>query len=562
MSQISRARRLLLASLLIALCFSCAAPDYDVIIRGGDVYDGTGSPARQVDVGIRGDRIAALGGLDGSTATTVIDASGKAVAPGFINMLSWSNESLIADGDSQGEIREGVTTQALGEGHSMGPLSERMRQGLIEQQGDIRYDVEWTTLAEYLEHLEARGVSQNVASFIGAATVREYVVGKSDRRATAAELDAMRDLVRAEMERGALGVASSLIYAPGSYADTEELIAIASEAAKHGGMYISHLRSEGNAFVEAADEFLRICREAGCRGEIYHLKAAGQANWDKLDVVVDRVEKARAQGMEITADIYTYTAGATGLTASIPLWARDGGTKAMRARFRDPATRERILVEMTTPTDAWENLYLAAGSADRVIVTGFKKDALKSLQGKTLAEIAEERSQPPHEVILELMLEDESRVEAVYFLMSEENVRKKIRLPWVSLCSDSASQAPKGVFLKSSTHPRAYGSFARLLGKYTRDEGVIPLREAIRKMTSLPARTLRLEDRGRLAADFAADIVVFDPETIADRATYEEPHQYAVGMEWVIVNGEVVLAAGEHTGARPGRALWGPGRVE
>jgi N-acyl-D-amino-acid deacylase len=532
---------------------------YDVIIRGGDVYDGSGAPARRADVGIRGDRIAWIGDLQGAGARVVIDASGKAVAPGFINMLSWSNASLLADGRSQGEVRQGVTTQILGEGHSMGPLNPAMKARVRADQGDIRYDIEWTTLREYLDHLERRGVSQNVASFIGAATLREYAVGEEDRPASPEELDLMRRLVREEMAAGALGIASSLIYAPGSFASTEELIEISRAAGEHGGMYISHLRSEGNALIEAVEEFLRICREAGVPGEIYHLKAAGGENWHKLERVFALVEEARAEGLRITADIYTYTAGATGLDASIPLWARAGGAEKMRERFRDPALRARIAKEIVTPSDEWENLYLAAGDPDRIILTGFKSEALKPLQGKTLGAVARERGKEAPEVIMDLMAEDESRVGTVYFLMSEENLRKKIEKPWVSLCSDSASMAPEGVFLKSSCHPRAYGSFARLLGKYVREEKVIPLAEAIRKLTSLPAATVGLDRRGRLVAGHFADLVVFDPETIADRATYEEPHQYAVGVSHVLVNGRLVLAGGEHTGATPGRALRGPG---
>ena len=556
-----RAARAARAAGTLALCVALAAcgERYDIVIRGGEVYDGSGAPARRVDIGVRGDRIAAIGELSEARAARSIDARGLAVAPGFINVLSWSNVSLIHDGESEGEIRQGVTTQVLGEGHSMGPLDDAMRREMIASQGDIRYEVPWTTLREYLDHLEARGVSQNVASFIGAATIREHVLGPVDRQATPDELARMQELVRQEMRAGALGVASSLIYAPGFYATTDELIALARASAEHGGLYASHLRSEGNSFLEALEEFVTICREAHSRGEVYHLKAAGQANWPKLDQAIARIEAARAEGLAITADIYTYTAGATGLDAAVPPWAQDGNDDAMRARFVDPELRPRILREIATPTDAWENLYLAAGSPDAVLLTGFRNPALKPLQGKTLGEVARERGKSPEETILDLMCEDRSRVNTVYFLMSEENVAKKVRLPWVSICSDSASMAPEGLFLASSTHPRAYGSFARLLGKYVRDEKVIPLADAIRKMTSLPAQTLRLERRGEIREGFFADLVVFDPSTIADRATYEAPHQYAVGVRDVVVNGVPVLAGGEHTGAKPGRALRGPG---
>jgi N-acyl-D-amino-acid deacylase len=540
--------------LIVSLGAAACRQRYDVIIRGGEVHDGTGAAPRPADIGIRGDRIVRIGKLAGP-AELEIDARGLAVAPGFINVLSWSNESLIADGRSQGEVRQGVTTQVLGEGHSMGPLTEEMRKRMVEGQRDIRYAVEWTTLAGYLEHLEQKGIAQNVASFIGAATLRECAIGLEDREPSAAELELMRRLAGEEMRAGALGIASSLIYAPGSYARTAELVELAKVAAEHGGMYISHLRSEGDRLIEAVEELLEISLRAGIRAEIYHLKAAGEGNWSKMDRVIEMVEEARSAGLEITADMYTYTAGATGLDACIPLWARDGGPEAMRRRFRDPETRRRIAQEILTPSPEWENLLLAAGSAERVLLTGFKKEELKRLQGKTLAEAARLRGRDVPETIMDLMLEDESRVGAVYFMMSEENVRKQLALPWVSFGSDSASMAVEGVFLKSSTHPRAYGNFARLLGKYVREEKVIPLAEAIRRLTDLPARNLRLEGRGRLEEGFFADIAVFDPETIADRATYENPHQYAVGVRHVLVNGTPVLRDGEPTGALPGRAL-------
>ena len=560
------------ALLVLALVIACSGlasgqraqsqSTFDVIIKNGTVYDGTGNRARRVDVGIKEDRIAAVGNLRNARAKTTIDARGLAVAPGFINMLSWSTESLIADGRSQGELRQGVTTQIMGEGWSMGPLNERLKKQVVAEQDDIKFDIEWTTLAEYLKYLEKRGVSQNVASFVGATTIRQYVLGDADVQPTPAQLQEMRELVRQAMEEGALGVGSSLIYAPAFYARTEELIELCKVAARYKGKYISHLRSEGNEWVKAVEELIRISREAGLPAEIYHIKAAGQSNWDKVDRVIALINGARRSGLKITADMYMYTAGATGLNASLPPWAMDGGYEALFKRLEDPATRQKIAAEVRVPSDKWENLYLAAGSADRVLLVGFKSDKLKPLTGKTLAEVAKMRGKDPVETIMDLILEDRSRVGTVYFLMAEENLKKELRQPWVSLGSDGASMAPEGVFLKSSTHPRAYGNFARLLGKYVRDEKVISLTEAVRRLTSLPATNLGLDRRGFIRTGMFADVVVFDPQTIADRATFENPHQYSVGMKHVFVNGVHVLKDGEHTGAKPGRALWGPGKVK
>ena len=540
---------------------ACAPPErFDVLIRHGTVYDGTGAPGVRADVGIRGDRIAAVGDLSAAEAPAVVDATGLAVAPGFINMLSWATESLLVDGRSQGDIRQGVTTEIFGEGGSMGPLTSEMKRRRIEQQGDIQYDITWTTLAEYLQELERRGVAPNVASFVGATTIREHVVGLEDRAPTPDELDRMRALVRREMEAGALGIGSSLIYAPAFYASTEELIELCKVAAEYRGKYISHMRSEGNRLIEALDELLRVAREARIPAEIYHLKAAGQANWNKLDEVVAKVEAARAEGLTITADMYTYTAGATGLDAAMPPWVLDGGYEALFERLRDPATRRRIATAIVTPTTEWENLYLAAGSPDRVLLTEFKNEALKPLTGKTLAEVAAMRNQPPEQVIMDLVLEDQTRVGTVYFMMSEDNVKKQIRLPWVSFGSDAASMAPEPPFSASSTHPRAYGNFARLLGKYVREEQVIVLEEAVHRLSGLPAANLELDHRGLLQPGMFADVVAFDPATIADTATFEAPHQYAVGMRHVFVNGTQVLRDGEHTGETPGRAIWGVGK--
>ena len=549
------------ALVLLSLVTASSQPAaFDVLIRGGTVYDGTGAPGRRADVALRGDRIAAVGALEGATAATVVDASGLAVAPGFINMLSWSTESLLVDGRSQGEIRQGVTTEIFGEGASMGPLTPAMKQRIVKEQGDLKYDITWTTLSEYLKDLERRGVAPNVASFIGAATIREYVVGLDDRAPTPEELERMRVLVRQEMEAGALGIGSSLIYAPGFYAKTGELIELCKAAAPYRGKYITHMRSEGNRLEESVDEVLRIAREAGVPAEIYHLKAAGRANWAKMDRVLKTINGARAQGLRITADMYTYTAGATGLDAAMPPWVLDGGWDAAFRRLRDPQQRAKIAAAIRTPTSDWENLYLAAGSPERVLLVGFKSDALKPLTGKTLAQVAAMRGKSAEETIMDLVAEDESRVATIYFLMSDENVAKQMRQPWISFGSDAESMAPEPPFTKSSTHPRAYGNFARLLGKYVREDKVLTLDDAVYRLTGLPAANLELDRRGFLREGMFGDVVVFDPATIADRATFDNPHQYAAGMRHVFVNGVQVLKDGEHTGAKPGRALWGPGK--
>jgi N-acyl-D-amino-acid deacylase len=559
-------KRALALSLLLLLPGLAPAqslpPIFDVVIRNGTVYDGTGGAPVKADIGIRADKIAVIGDLSFSRARTLIDAKGMAVAPGFINMLSWSTESLLADGRSQSEVRQGVTTQIMGEGWSMGPQNAEMKKLNVAEQGDIKYDIEWTTLAEYLNYLEKRGVSQNVASFVGATTIRMHVVGLEDKPPTPAQLNQMRALVRNEMENGALGIGSSLIYAPAFYAKTEELIELCKEAAKYNGKYITHMRSEGNTLFEAVEEVLRISREAKIPAEIYHLKVAGQSNWNKVDRLIAMINDARASGLKITADMYMYPAGATGLTASIPPWAMAGGYEALFKRLEDPATRQKIATEARTPTTEWENLYLAAGSPERILLIGFKSEKLKPLTGKSLAEVAKMRGKDPVDTIMDLMLEDRSRVDTVYFLMSEENIKKQLAQPWVSLGSDESSTAPEGVFLKSSQHPRAYGNFARLLGHYVRQEKVMSLSEAIRRLTGLPATNLELDARGFLKVGMYADVVVFDPEKIADRATFDKPQQYAVGVHHVFVNGVQVLKDGEHTGAKPGKAIWGPGKVK
>ncbi|HEX7185942.1 MAG TPA: D-aminoacylase [Thermoanaerobaculia bacterium] len=548
----------LLGLAVIASAAQKEAEEHDLILRGGTIYDGSGGKPFTGDVAVRGDRIVKVGSLGGAKGKTEVDARGMAVAPGFVNMLSWATDSLIVDGRAQSDIRQGVTLEVMGEGWSMGPLTEAMKKEAKEQQGDIKYDITWTTLAEYLDQLVARGIAPNVASFVGATTVRVHELGYEDRPPKPEELQRMRTLVRQAMEEGALGLGSSLIYAPAFYAKTDELVALAEEAGKHGGMYISHMRSEGNRLLEAVDELIEISRRGKLPAEIYHLKAAGRQNWGKLNDVIKKVEQARASGLRITTDMYTYTAGATGLDAAMPPWVQEGGLKAWQERLKDPATRERVKKEMSTPTDQWENLYLAAG-AEQVLLVGFKNDALKPLTGKSLAEVAKMRGKSPEETAMDLVIEDDSRVGTIYFLMSEDNVRRQIALPWMSFGSDAEAPATEGVFLKSNTHPRAYGNFARLLGRYVRDEKVIPLEEAVRKLTSLPAENLKIRERGRLKEGYFADLVVFDPAKVQDHATFEKPHQYSTGVRHVFVNGIQVLKDGEPTGAKAGRVVRGPG---
>jgi N-acyl-D-amino-acid deacylase len=550
----------LILALTVVSFAQSSQQQFDVIIRGGTVYDGTGRAPVKADVGLKGDRIAAVGNLSRATAPTIIDAKGLAVAPGFINMLSHSETAWFVDSRSMSELLQGVTTQIFGEG-SMGPLNDEMKKRRRESQGDLKYDIEWTTLAEYLTKLEKRGMSQNVASFIGAATIREYVIGLENKPPTPEQLDQMRELVRREMEAGALGITTALIYPPAFFAKTEELIELCKVAAKYKGKYTAHMRSEGAQLIEAVQETMRISREAGLPVHIYHLKASGEVNWPKMDLVIKMIEDARKQGMKITADMYTYPAGGTGLDASLPPWVFDGGREAAYKRLQDPATRQKIAEAVRTPSNDWENLYLLAGSPDRLVLAGFRNDSLKPLTGKTLGDVAKMRGKDPVETIMDLLLEDRSRIGTIYFMMSEDNIRKQIRLPWVSFGSDAASIVNEGVFLKSAAHPRAYGNFARLLGKYVRDEKVISLTEAVRRLTSLPATNLGLKDRGLLKSGMFADVVIFDPQTVADRATFENPHQYSVGVRDVFVNGQHVLKNGQHTGAKPGRALWGPGKI-
>ena len=544
----------------LAWSSGCSTPiEYDVLIRNGTIYDGSGSAPVVADLAIQGDSIAAIGDLANARGQTEVDAHGLAVSPGFINMMSWANESLIEDGRSQSDIRQGVTLEVMGEGNSMGPLNEEMTREMVARQSDIRYAVEWTTLGGYVEFLEQHGISPNVASFIGAATPRKHVIGYNDRAPTPEELKQMQDLVRQAMEEGAVGIASSLIYPPGSFAETDELIALAQAAAEYGGLYASHMRSEGTQLLEAIDELLTIARKAKIRAEVYHLKASGHTNWGKFDDAIAKIEQAQADGLEITADVYTYPAGSTGLLSSMPPWVQEGGFEEALKRLQDPAKRKRIRREMNQESPDWANLYVGAGSPQGILLVGFKNEKLKPLTGKTLAEVADMRGTPPDQTAMDLIVEDGSRINTVYFSQSEDNLRKKLVLPWVSFCSDSASLAAEGVFLRSSTHPRAYGSFARLLGKYVREEELLSLEEAIRKLTNLPATALRLDRRGLLKKGYFADVVVFDPETIQDHATFEKPHQYATGVVHVFVNGGHVLKDGEHTGATPGQFVRGPG---
>ncbi|MDE0966760.1 MAG: D-aminoacylase [Flavobacteriaceae bacterium] len=555
-------KNLIYISLGLSLMFSCSTTtkNYDVLIKNGTITDGSGNPAYLGSVGINADTIAAVGKLN-ATGTLEIDATGLIVAPGFINVLSWATESLIEDGRSQGDIMQGVTLEVFGEGWSMGPLNENLKKKLKlpTAQGDIKYEVDWNTLDEYLQSLIKRGVSPNVASFIGATTVRINHIGYENRAPTDEELASMEEMVRQAMEDGALGVGSSLIYAPAFYSTTEELIALCKVASEYNGLYISHMRSEGNRLLQSIDELMRIADEADIRAEIYHLKMAGKENWSKYDEVVKKIDSARTAGLSITTNMYTYVAGATGLDASMPPWVQEGGYEKWAERLQDSEIRQRVLEEMTTPTDKWENLMYDAGTSDNLLLIGFENDSLRHYTGKTLTEVAKIHGKSPEETAIDLVIADGSRVGTVYFLMSEENVKKQIALPYMSFGSDAASMTPEGVFLNSSDHPRAYGNFSRLLGKYVRDEQIISIEEAVRKLTSLPASNLKIKKRGSLTKGYFADLAIFNPETIQDHATFVEPHQLSTGMIHVFVNGEQVLKDGVHTGATPGRVVRGPG---
>ena len=553
-------------NIIISFCISLLVfiscsnqKEYDTIIRNGMIYDGNGGDPYKADIGIKNDTLAFIGDLSNASAKNDIDAKGNAVATGFINMLSWATETLIEDGRSQSDIRQGVTLEVMGEGWSMGPLNEKLKKQEQEGQGDIKFNIEWNTLGEYLNFLEKKGVSCNVSSFVGATTIRMNVIGEDNRDPTPAEMEAMKLLVKQAMEEGAMGVGTSLIYPPAFFAKTNELVELCKVASQYGGMYISHMRSEGDKIHEAVEELITIAKDANIHAEIYHLKAAGKDNWGKMDSVIRRVERARAEGLNVTADMYAYIAGGTGLTATMPPSLQDGGFGKLRERLQDPAVRKQIKKEMNSKTDQWENFFYAVGNPEKILVVGFKQDSLKKYIGKSLAEVANIRGTSPEETAMDLIVQDSTRVECIYFLMTEENLKKQMVIPWVSFQSDAGSYTNEGVFLKSNPHPRAYGNFARVLGKYVREEKVISLQEAVRKLSNLPARNLKIQKRGELKVGHFADVVIFDPEKIKDNATFEKPHQYAEGMLHVFVNGIQVLKDGEHTGAKPGRFVKGPG---
>lgn len=552
--------KLICLLILTALLTACGSKKYDTIIRNGLVYDGNGTAPFKADIGVKNDTIAFIGDLSKESASNEVDARGMAVSPGFINMLSWAPVSLIEDGRSQGDIRQGVTLEVFGEGESMGPLNAKMKADMQKDQSLIKYDVAWNTLGEYMQWMEKKGISTNIASFVGATTIRTNVIGEDNRDPTPAEMERMKDLVKQAMEEGALGVGTSLIYPPAFFAKTQELIELCKAAAPYGGGYISHMRSEGNKLAEAVEELITIAKEAGVHGEIYHLKAAGIGNWGKMDSVIRRVERARKEGIDIAANMYTYTAGATGMTAAFPPSLQDGGFGKLWQRLQDPQTREAMKKAMKTNTPDWENLYYGAGSADKVLLLGFRRDSLFKYAGKSLAEVAKHRNTTPEDAAIDLIIQDSSRVEVAYFLMSEENVRKQVALPWVSFGSDAASMATEGKFIKQSSHPRAYGNFARVIGQYVREEKILPLELAIHKLAKVAATNLHIQKRGELKVGNYADILIFDPAKVKDKATYENPHQYAEGMQHVWVNGVQVLKEGEHTGAKPGRFVKGGGK--
>jgi N-acyl-D-amino-acid deacylase len=539
----------------LAAAPASAADAYDVLISGGTIYDGSGAAPFTGDVALRGDRIVYVGPHAPGSARERVDASGKAVAPGFVNMLAHPEESLLIDGRALSDLRQGVTLEVLGE-DSMGPLTPEMQKLMLQRQGDIHYPVDWTTLGEYLQKLERRGIAPNIASYVGAGTVRTNVLGERDVQPTAAQLAQMRALVHQAMQEGAVGVTTALIYSPNQYAKTPELIELASEAARCGGIYSAHMRSEGDRLLEAVQETVTIARASGAPAEIYHLKVAGKRNWNKIDGLIAAIESARASGVRLTADMYVYTAGATGLDAGMPPWVQDGGLEAWIARLKDPAQRARVLADMRDPKPQWENLLAAAGPSGTLLLA-FKNPKLKPLTGKTLEEVARMRGVSAQDAAIDLVIEDGSRVGVAYFLMSEENVRREVVLPWVSFDSDEQAPAPEGVFLKSNSHPRAYGNFARVLALYVRQNKDLTLQAAIRKLSALPAQTLFLPDRGTLTVGKAADIVMFDPATIQDHATFEHPAQLATGVEDVWVNGVRALRHGEATGAASGRVVHG-----
>jgi N-acyl-D-amino-acid deacylase len=552
-------RKILIVTTCCALLFACKTPTkYDTIIRNGMIYDGNGGEPYKADIAINADTIVAIGDLKDAKATHETDAKGMAVAPGFINMMGHSEEALIQDGRSQSDLRQGVTTEIFGE-FSMGPYNAKMKKQQQDGQGDIKYKVEWNTLGEYMNFLQKKGISCNIASFVGTGVVRQYILGEDNKAPTPIQLDSMKLLVGQAMQEGALGVTNALIYPPDFFAKTDELIALSKEAAKYGGTYTSHMRSEGNKLLEAVEELITISKEANIPAEIFHLKAAGKNNWGKMDSVIKRVEKARAEGMDITADMYTYLAGATGMTSAFPPTLQDGGFGKLWQRLHDPVIRKQMIKAMNTDATDWENLYYGANGPENILLLAFKQDSLKKYTGKSLAEVAKLLNKTPEETAMDLIIQDSTRVGVAYFLMNEDNVKKQVALPWVSFGSDEASYTTEGVFLKSNAHPRAYGNFARVLGKYSRDEKVVALKDAIKKLANVPAKHLKLLKRGELKAGNYADIIIFDPATVADHSTFDKPHQYSTGVTDVFVNGVQVLKDGEHTNAKPGIFVKGPG---
>lgn len=541
--------RVFFSFLVFILLFSCESKTtYDIVLQNGQLYDGDGDKPYFGDIGINADTIAFIGEANSLQGKEIVALNGLAVAPGFINMLSWANVTLLEDGRSQSDIRQGVTLEVMGEGRSMGPLNPSMKANMQNDQGDIKFDVAWTTLGEYLQHLEDKGVSTNVASFVGNGTLRTHVIGFDNRPATTAEMEEMKQLTKQAMEQGAVGISSSLLYAPSMYASTEELVQLAKVASEYDGMYISHIRNEGDRLLESLDELIQIAKEANVRAEVYHLKASSKQNWAKLDAAIAKIDSARNAGLQVTADIYTYNASSTGLHVQLPDWARENGVAAMLNRLADPKNREQAIAELEF-----------RNGPETILLVGFKTEEMRKYSGKYLHEVAQEWGKSPQETLVDLLLQDQSRVQVVYFSMDEENIKKKVALPWVSFCSDAGSYTNEGVFIKQMTHPRSYGSFIRVLGKFARDEGVISLEEGIRKLTSLPADNLKLKNRGRLQPGNYADIVVFDPKKVNDKATFTAPHQYAEGVIHVFVNGGQVLKDGEHTGVTPGRFVKGPG---
>ncbi len=531
---------------LASLCVSIAIPafpqQYDVIIRSGNVYNGLGTKPVVTDIGIKKDTIAFIGDLSNSKALKEIDAKGLEVAPGFINMLSWSETHLLKDGRQMSDIKQGVTLEVLGEGLSAGPRKPRAK------------DKRWLTLGQFFTYLENKGVSTNFASFVGATTVRLYVLDQVDRKPNTQELTQMKNLVGQAMREGAMGLGSSLIYAPATFAATEELVELSKVASSYGGMYITHMRSESDFIYQGLNETFRIAKEANIPAEIFHLKINHERNWKKIDTVLNKIDSARKAGLKITADMYPYNASGTSLTARLPAWIQEGGAKEMRKRLVDPVSRKRVLYEL--------KMGIPSKNSDPkdVMLLGFKKDSLNKLyRGKRLDEVARLHGKDADETMLDLLVADKTSIPAIFFLMSEENMKRMLKLPYVSICSDAAAYAAEPPDIEDGIHPRAYGSFAKFLSDYVREQNILTLEDAIRRMTSLPASNLKLKKRGQITTGYFADVVIFDKDKIDDKATYEQPHQYAEGMIHVFVNGVQVLKDGNHTGARPGRALRGPG---